>query len=92
VISVVDDGLGIDPVELSEVFEPFRRLAAGKQSGSGTGLGLFVVRRIVEAHGGQVRVESEQGRGSTFVVRLPLMEAGATERAHVGRTESQAHA
>jgi two-component system, OmpR family, sensor histidine kinase MtrB len=71
VLEVRDHGLGIEAADLREIFEPFRRVAAGKQRASGTGLGLFVVRRIVEAHGGDIAVESASGCGSTFRVRLP---------------------
>ena len=85
VISVADDGLGIDAVDLPDVFEPFRRLVPGKRSGAGSGLGLFVVRRIVEAHGGEIDVESAPGHGSKFRVRLPLLQSGITRDEDVVR-------
>ena len=75
VIEVADHGLGIAPDDVHEIFEPFRRVPAGKQRASGTGLGLYVVRRIVEAHGGDISVESAPGHGSRFCVRLPGVQA-----------------
>lgn len=71
VLRVSDHGLGIPEAERERVFEPFRR--AGLEGGAvpGVGLGLFVVRRIVDAHGGQIAVESAPGAGSTFRIRLP---------------------
>ncbi len=72
-IIVEDTGVGIPAEEQPMIFEPFRQgRAAGGQSQSGVGLGLYIVRRMVEAMGGQIMVDSELGRGSTFVVQLPL--------------------
>jgi signal transduction histidine kinase len=78
-IQVADTGLGIDPVSVSRVFDPFfTRFDVSKHSSGvcefdrrGLGLGLSVVKAFVEMHGGQVRVESEVGRGSTFTIMLP---------------------
>jgi PAS domain S-box-containing protein len=68
---VRDQGTGI-PAELHDViFEPFHRGVPGNHSG-GLGLGLYVVKQLVEAHRGRVRVESEPGAGATFIVELPL--------------------
>jgi signal transduction histidine kinase len=69
-ISVADQGIGIDPADLARIFEPFQRAGAARDAAPGTGLGLSVVRRIVEAHGGRIRVDSRPGRGSVFEVRL----------------------
>jgi two-component system NtrC family sensor kinase len=66
VLTVSDDGTGIDPTHRSQLFRPY--FTTKKY---GTGLGLFVIRRIVESHGGTVTVESETGRGATFRVTLP---------------------
>jgi len=55
------------------LFEPFRRVGLSKESVPGAGLGLFVVRRIAEEHGGRIEVESAPGLGSTFTVLLPLV-------------------
>ncbi|WP_437947666.1 HAMP domain-containing sensor histidine kinase [Sorangium sp. So ce296] len=70
-IAVRDRGVGIHPTDLPQLFEPFRRLKASAGAIPGTGLGLAVAKRIVEAHGGRVLVESEPGAGSVFRVELP---------------------
>ncbi|HEX3480793.1 MAG TPA: HAMP domain-containing sensor histidine kinase [Kofleriaceae bacterium] len=80
VITVADDGVGMSADEVDHVFDPFRR-GAGAGAGAGVpgaGLGLFVARRIVEAHGGEITVASTQGTGSTFTVRLPGRAGGGT--------------
>ncbi|HEX2568462.1 MAG TPA: ATP-binding protein [Polyangia bacterium] len=76
-IAVSDQGLGIAPEEVEDIFVPFRRSKNSRDSIPGTGLGLSVVRRIVRAHGGEVRVESTPGAGSTFFVELPRVTATA---------------
>jgi two-component system phosphate regulon sensor histidine kinase PhoR len=70
---VADDGPGI-PAEAGErVFERFYRLdRARSRDAGGTGLGLSIVKHIVQAHGGEVRLESEPGRGATFYFTLPV--------------------
>ncbi len=70
-IYVTDNGIGIDPRFQERVFEVFRRLHSDDQY-EGTGIGLAVCKRIVEQHGGSVRVESSPGKGSTFYVTLRL--------------------
>jgi signal transduction histidine kinase len=80
-VSVSDQGIGIAPDDLKQLFEPFRRRGTSNESISGVGLGLFVTRRIVEAHGGSIEIESSPRRGSTFHVVLPAgeeLEAPAT--------------
>ena len=70
VISVHNDGPPIDPELLPCMFEPFER---GRTAASGgTGLGLYIVREIVRAHGGSVAVTSEAGSGTTFTITLPV--------------------
>jgi two-component system sensor histidine kinase SenX3 len=71
-LSVRDSGIGIPEEELEHIFERFYRVdnARAKYLG-GTGLGLTIVRHVVGNHRGEVRVESEEGKGSTFVLRLP---------------------
>jgi signal transduction histidine kinase len=73
-ISVRDKGMGIDPREQPQIFQKFVRGAAAKKAGiKGTGIGLSMVRQIVEACGGDIRVESVVGSGSTFTIMLPLI-------------------
>jgi len=69
--SVVDEGMGIPEAERARIFEKFFRGTEAASAIGGTGLGLAVAREIVTSHGGRIEVESEPGRGSTFVVRLP---------------------
>jgi signal transduction histidine kinase len=79
-LTVRDEGLGIDPVELPRIFEPFyRSREARARQIRGSGLGLSLVRRIAEQHGGRVTVESEPGHGSSFTIRLPASEHARLE-------------
>jgi len=74
-IAVRDEGPGVEPAEREKIFQKFVRGAAAKErSVQGTGVGLAVARRIARAHGGDLAVESELGRGSTFTVSLPVAE------------------
>ena len=70
-VSVADTGRGIAAKDLRRVFEEFRQTEAGIEQGEGTGLGLALSKRLVELHGGRIWVDSELGRGSTFVFTLP---------------------
>lgn len=72
ILEVRDRGVGIPREQMKDLFAPFRRLATGVAQGAG--LGLSVVRRIVEAHGGHIEVDSVVGEGSTFRVHVPLHE------------------
>jgi len=71
-ISVSDTGIGIDPEHIPHIFNEFYR--AGGEGYSGAGLGLFIVKKIVEAHSGKIEVISQPGKGSTFIVFLPKVE------------------
>jgi PAS domain S-box-containing protein len=73
VISVSDQGSGIEPDELSHLFERFYR-ASGSRKAEGIGLGLYITRLLVEAHGGQIWADSLVGQGSTFSFTLPITE------------------
>jgi signal transduction histidine kinase len=81
-ITVEDRGLGIDAEDRKHIFEPFYR---GREAVSrqiqGSGLGLHLVRRIIEAHGGSVSVQSEPGHGSTFIIELPGVHEIVVKRA-----------
>ncbi|MFP2932793.1 ATP-binding protein [Pyxidicoccus sp. 3LG] len=71
VITVRDEGIGITPEALPRVFGKFERAVSERHYG-GLGLGLFIARQLVEAHGGTIRVESQPGQGACFEVVLPL--------------------
>ena len=76
VVSVADTGIGIPPEELPSLFSRFHRtVEAQHRAIRGTGIGLYVAKAIIEAHGGHIGVESQVGRGSTFWFALPLAPA-----------------
>ena len=79
-LRVSDNGPGMSPIDARRVFEPFFRAEETRSTTPGTGLGLSIVKRIVEASRGTVAVESQAGRGSTFVIRLPLDAPAAAGR------------
>ncbi len=70
---VKDNGTGFDPQFAEVIFKPFQRLH-GRREYDGTGMGLAICRKIVERHGGTIMAESEQGKGSTFIIRLPVKQ------------------
>ena len=78
-LTVRDQGIGIDDAQQARIFERFARAVSTHHYG-GVGLGLYISRRIVEAHGGTIRVESQPGSGSSFTVELPCGELGGVER------------
>jgi signal transduction histidine kinase len=72
IMEVIDHGLGIPPEQVGKLFQKFERVRTTEHLAiSGTGLGLYICRLIVEGHGGQIWVESELGKGSTFGLSLP---------------------
>jgi len=82
IVTFIDTGGGMSPENLSRVFEPYFTTKP-----SGTGLGLLIVRRIVREHGGELSIESTQGKGLTLTIRLPyvekrirMLEAGESKR------------
>jgi signal transduction histidine kinase len=73
-IAVKDEGIGISRVDQERLFSKFVDVPKPKWVQKGTGLGLYITKGIVEAHGGQITVESDEGRGSTFAFTLPLAD------------------
>ncbi len=71
IVSVSDKGAGIDPKDLPHIFERFYKPVRGRKPG-GLGLGLYITKMLVEAHGGRIWVDSEPGKGSTFHFTLPV--------------------
>ncbi len=71
-ISIADTGIGLSPEELPRVFDRFWRASTDRSQG-GSGLGLAIANRICVAHGGSIRVTSQQGKGSCFLVELPAL-------------------
>jgi two-component system, NtrC family, sensor histidine kinase HydH len=71
VLTIADTGAGIEPSQIAEVFEPFFTTKEG-----GTGLGLSIVRKIIDQHGGDVRIESERGKGTRVSVQIPGAKGG----------------
>lgn len=88
VVRVSDTGQGLDAGQRARLFEPFERLGADQQGIDGSGLGLVIVRHLLDAMGGSIEVESEPQRGSTFSVVLPASQpprtADATDHATDG--------
>ncbi len=79
-VSVTDTGVGIPPEDIARLFDKFEQARSrATRSEKGTGLGLYITRQLVELHGGQINVESEVGRGSTFSFTIPTAEKSAED-------------
>jgi signal transduction histidine kinase len=76
---VRDRGMGIPARDLERIFDRYEQSASARGHG-GLGLGLYIARQIVDAHGGTLRVESTPGAGSTFTVELPVEPSPSSER------------
>jgi signal transduction histidine kinase len=87
VIEVSDAGMGIAPEELPHIFEPFRRTRLASRDIPGIGLGLHVVQRIIQAHGGQIEARSRVGQGTTFKFSIPSRvvteQSGVIDKEHI---------
>ena len=81
--SVKDSGIGIRADELPRLFRPFQQTAAGSKKKEGTGLGLSITKKLVELHGGSITAISELGKGSTFIVRMPMMVNSQGDHAEI---------
>jgi PAS domain S-box-containing protein len=92
-ISISDTGNGIRPVDIDKLFQPFERIGADKTETEGTGLGLMVVKKLIEAMDGTIGVESVVGTGSTFWIELPVTENNkpASLRSTISSTSEIAH-
>ena len=89
-VCVKDTGIGIAREEQDSLFQPFKQLDSFfKRRYEGTGLGLFLVKRFVEMHGGNILVESEPGAGSSFIFELPLETSGEEKKGVESRNEDQ---
>ena len=73
IVSVNDNGIGIAKEDLPHVFERFYKVDKARSQG-GSGLGLAIAKHTIQAHGGNVRVKSEEGKGSVFYCRIPLTQ------------------
>jgi signal transduction histidine kinase len=79
--SVRDNGIGIAPREVGKIFQPFHQIDPRlSRKGSGCGLGLSIVQNIVKAHDGDMSVDSEPGRGSTFIISLPALKTTSSRK------------
>jgi signal transduction histidine kinase len=79
-VSVTDEGIGIDPHHLPRVFDKFYRVEGGySRRTPGSGLGLYICRNIIDAHGGRIWAESTTGQGSTFTFVLPSSQSRQAE-------------
>jgi light-regulated signal transduction histidine kinase (bacteriophytochrome) len=83
-IFIKDNGIGFDQKFAELIFKPFQRLH-GRGEYDGTGMGLAICRKIVERHGGNISAESEPGKGSTFIIRLPVRQNQLGEYQYAGQ-------
>lgn len=72
IIAISDEGIGIEAADVDGIFEPFRRPSASRHKLPGVGLGLSTSKKIIEAHHGQIHVQSRPGRGTVFLLTLPI--------------------
>ncbi len=87
--SVADNGIGFDEQYKETIFNVFQRLH-GRSEYEGNGIGLSIVRKIIENHGGKIWVDSEAGKGTTFFLTLPIPTSKTEEADHVGENNAKA--
>jgi signal transduction histidine kinase len=87
-ICVDDNGIGFDERDLDKIFQPFQRLHGRSSGFEGTGMGLAICRKIVERHGGSITTKSRPGKGSSFIVTLPIKQTSSVDLN--GQEQSQA--
>jgi len=75
VLEIWDTGRGLDPEQVERLFRPFTQVEI-TDVGQGWGLGLSIVKALVDAHGARIEVDSAPGQGTTFRIRFPLVEGG----------------
>ena len=78
-IKVIDDGPGIDPEHLERIFQRFFRVPETRMAVRGSGLGLYICRKIIGAHQGKIWAESEVGKGTTFIITIPIAVEGESD-------------
>jgi len=92
IVKVQDNGRGIEKEEQERLFEPYHRLQSDRERFSGLGLGLALSKTLVELHGGKIWVESQKGKGSTFIFSIPLEAMKSEENTKTeGSNESSYH-
>jgi signal transduction histidine kinase len=79
VIKFIDDGPGMDPKHLDRIFQRFYRVPETRMRVRGSGLGLYICRKIVTAHQGEIQAKSEIGKGTTFIITIPTTTGEETD-------------
>jgi signal transduction histidine kinase len=88
-VSISDGGIGMTPEELAVLFEPYTRGSTQRKI-RGVGLGVVIVKKLVEAHGGEVTVTSVPGKGSTFIFTIPISRQDGDNGEHSHSRRQQA--
>jgi signal transduction histidine kinase len=87
-VLVEDHGIGMPGNVVSNLFQKFYRSHRSRETVAGTGIGLYISKAIVESHGGNISVRSEEGKGSTFIVTLPTF-ASVAEKLKAGDNSNE---